>query len=99
MWISHNFRLPAAQGEINKDSRVMAQMIVQGVAVKGRDVIDPGHFLKDKVGIDADLIESLTMPNVAHKSQIVQEMIERYTALDESMKKAAAEDDAKYKSQ
>lgn len=96
MWISHKFRLPA-KGEKHKESRVMAQMIVQGVAVKGRDVIDPGIFLKDQVGFDADLVDSMTMPNVARESEIVEEMLERYAALEESLKKAAAEDDEKYK--
>ena len=99
MWISHKFRLLAPQGGDRTESRVMAQMIVQGVAVKGRDVIDPGIFLKEKVGIDADLVASLTMPNVAKKSEIVEEMLERYTALEESMQKAAAEDDEKDKMQ
>ena len=93
--ITFGCQLPKAKST----KTLVAQMIVQGVTVKGREVIDPGLFLKEKVGVDADLIESLMIPNVTHKSQIVEEMIERYTALEESLKKAAAEDDAKYKSQ
>jgi acyl-CoA thioesterase FadM len=95
MWISHKFRLPAK--EKHNESRVMAEMIVQGVAVKGRDVVNPGNFLKEDVGMDADLVGSVTMPHAAHKSKIVEEMLERYVALEESMKKSAAEDDEKHK--
>lgn len=96
MWISHKFRLPSSDKNSNSGpSRVMAQLIVQGVAVKGRNVIEPGPFLKDKVGVDADLIDRLTLPHVC-ESQAVEEMLERYVALEESLKKVAAEDDEKY---
>lgn len=95
LWISHKFRMPAT--EKYAESRVMAQVIVQGVAVKGRDVLEPAQFLKQDVGMDADVIDSLVMPNVQHTSAVAEELLERYIALDETLKKAAAEDDEKHK--
>jgi hypothetical protein len=73
----------------------MAQMIVQGVAVKGKDVINPIDFLKNDVGMDGTAIDALVMANI-DKSNVVEQLMEQYLALDETFKKAAAEDDAKY---
>jgi len=95
LWISHKFRMPAK--EKHPESRIMAQVIVQGVAVKGREVLEPAQFLKQDVGMDADVIDSLVMPNVQHTSAVVEELLERYIALEETLKKAAAEDDEKHK--
>lgn len=95
LWISHKFRLPAK--EKHPESRIMAQLIVQGVAIKGRDVVEPAQFLVDDVGMDAAVIDSLMLSNAKRKSDTVEELLERYMALDESLKKAAAEDDEKYK--
>jgi hypothetical protein len=95
MWISHNFRLPA-KDTTQKASRVMAQMIVQGVAVQRRNVIDPGTFLKDKVGLDTEVIDRLALSNGAATPTILEEMLQRSVALEETMKAAAAQDDEKY---
>jgi acyl-CoA thioesterase FadM len=97
MWISHNFRLPAKDTATQMASRVMAQMIVQGVAVQGRNVIDPGIFLKEKVGLDAEVIDRVTLSNGAATPTILDEMLQRCVALEETMKAAAAQDDEKYK--
>jgi len=95
LFISHNFRLPAKENY--PESRILAQIIVQGVTVKGRDVVEPANFLKEKAGMDAELIDSLVLPGNKHESAVVEELLERYMALDESLKKVAANDDEKHK--
>jgi hypothetical protein len=93
LFISHKFRLPSIDN--HPPSRLMAQMIVQGVAVKGKDVINPIDFLKDDVGMHSNAIDALVITKI-DKSNVVEQLMEQYLALDETFKKAAAEDDEKY---
>lgn len=73
----------------------MAQMLVQGVAIQGRTVINPGDFLKKEVGLDEAVVDSVRLPSCtgANNDNELDEMLERYVALEESMKKLAAKDD------
>jgi acyl-CoA thioesterase FadM len=99
LWMMHNFRSVSAS---QKESRIMAQMVVQGVAVQnGRSVMPPATLMKDIVGLNGDLVDSITL-HAAHRtpteeSKIIEEILERYAALEETLKKASAEDDKKHR--
>ena len=84
LWISQKFRY-------SSDDRVRAQVVVQAVALKGREVLDPRVFLKEMVGLDSDLVDSLSLPNMPNAT--VENMLERYAALEEAMRADATEDD------
>lgn len=86
IWISHKFRYP-----VPGQDRVRAQILVQGVAVKDKKVLDPRTFFKEQVGVDADIVDRLTLPNVGEAT--MEEMLERYVGLEEAMKKDANLDD------
>jgi hypothetical protein len=72
------------------NNRIRAQLLVQAVTVCNRKVVDPRQFLKDVCGYDADLIDSITRP---HSDKTVEEMFERFAALDNTFRVAASEDD------
>ena len=93
MWISHKFRYPKTPN--SPESRVLAQVIIQGVAVKGRDVVNPATFLKECEGMDADLIDSLVLPapNGTQESNTALTFVDRYLALEDSLRTWASEDD------
>lgn len=84
LWMTQKFRY-------SSDDRVRAQVMLQGVAVKGRHVLNPSVFLKD-IGMDADIVDSLILPNVPNAT--VETMLECYSALEEAMRAEASEDDA-----
>jgi acyl-CoA thioesterase FadM len=86
IWFSQNFRYP-----IPGHNRVRAQMIMKGVAVQDRKVLDPRVYFK-KLGYDPDLIDQLSMPN-ADESELTDAMFERFNAFEESLREAAAADD------
>lgn len=90
MWISHKFRLPAKAN--HPESRILAQMIVQGVAVQGRNVVDFADFLKQKVGLDPNAVDSLALTDDEQQGGM-PELIERYMALEDSLKQEASRDD------
>jgi acyl-CoA thioesterase FadM len=83
-WITQKFRY-------SSEDRVRAQVMVQGVAVKGRQVLNPSVFLKD-MGMDTHLVESLILPNVPNAT--VEKMLECYVALEDAMRAEVSEDDA-----
>ena len=93
IWISHKFRAPSSAN--SPKSRVLAQIVIQGVAVKGRDVVNPSSFLKTCEGMDGALIESLLLPTTkdTEESNACANIVERYIALEDSLKLASAEDD------
>jgi hypothetical protein len=98
LFLMHQFRTVSSQDE---ESRIMAQMIVQGVAVqKGRTVMNPATLFKDVIGFDSNLIDSITLSNMKiasnSESETTVELLDRYSALEGAMKKATAEDDSKY---
>ena len=63
--------------------------------MKGRDVVNPADFLKGCDGMDADLIDSLILPATkdAQDPNMSATIVERYLALEDSLKIWAAEDD------
>jgi hypothetical protein len=98
LFLLHQFRTVSSQDE---ESRIMAQMIVQGVAVqKGRTVMNPATLFKDVIGFDSNLIDSITLSNMKiasnSESETTVELLDKYSAFEGAMKKATAEDDRKY---
>jgi len=86
IWIYQKFRYP-----IEGNDRVRCQVLVQAAAIKGRQVLDPCLFFKETVGLDAQLVDSLTLPNVAEAT--VEGMLEHYDALEHAMRMEASDDD------
>ena len=82
-WIMQKFRY-------SSQDRIRCQILVQGVAVKGREVLNPAMFLKD-IGMNSDLVDSLILPRVPNPT--VEEMLERYAALEDAMRVDASHDD------
>jgi hypothetical protein len=72
------------------NDRVRAQVLVKGVTVRDRKVIDPRSFLIEHVGIDPESVESLSRPNT---DQSMEEMITHFEELDMSFRSSAALDD------
>jgi ethanolamine utilization microcompartment shell protein EutS len=111
LYMMHQFRTVAPSSKSGKkESRIMAQMIVQGVAVQnGRTVINPATFLKDNIGFDTNLIDTIMLSKMNptattaangdennDSNNIIVELMNRFSALEETMKKATAEDDKKF---
>ncbi len=107
LYMMHQFRTiaPSSSSSTKKESRIMAQMVIQGVAVQnGRTVINPATFMKDTIGFDSNLIDNIMLSNMNSSgnsddntdNSIIVELLGRYSALEESMKKATAEDDKKF---
>jgi acyl-CoA thioesterase FadM len=99
LWMMHNFRSVSAT---KKESRIMAQMVVQGVAVQsGRSVMRPAALMKDIVGLNGDLVDSVILHAAnraaTSESKVIEELLDRYTAMEETLKKASAEDDKKHR--
>ena len=99
MWLSHKFRKSSSDN--NKPSRVMAQLILQAVAVQqgssnSREVLHPATLFKEIVGVDPEVVDSLVLPHaddVLSSQTSADNIMERYLALEESLKQAATEDD------
>jgi acyl-CoA thioesterase FadM len=97
-YMMHQFRTN------HDNSRIMAQMIVQGVAVQnGRNVINPAQLLKNDIGFDSNLIDNIILSNMNltssttnDENKVIVELLERYSALEDSMKKVTASDDKKF---
>jgi hypothetical protein len=76
------------------DDRVRAQLIVKGVILKNREVIDPRTFLKDQVGVEPGVVDSVDRPNADGG---MDDMIASFEALDNAKRALAALDDKKIK--
>jgi acyl-CoA thioesterase FadM len=111
LYMMHQFRTVSPSSTSGKkESRIMAQMIVQGVAVQnGRTVINPATFLRDNIGFDSNLIDTIMLSKMnqtataavsgnesSDSNNIIVELLDRYSALEDAMKKATAEDDKKF---
>lgn len=96
IWISHKFRYPA-KDDTHPESRILAQVIVRGVTVSGRTVLEPAQFLKEQVGMDTNLIDSLVLSHSTHEADgVTEQLLERYVALEDAFKESAAKDDKQY---
>jgi hypothetical protein len=72
------------------NDRVRAQVLVKGVTVRERKVVDPRSFLIEHVGMDPELVEASSRPN---EDQSMEEMITHFEELDVSFRSSAALDD------
>jgi acyl-CoA thioesterase FadM len=94
LWLYHTFRYPPS----GKDpGRIKAQVVCQGIAIQGRNVIDPRIFLKEKVGIDAHIVDELSVDSPADQSEeaVMAHLMDSYLDLEGAFKDATAMDDEK----
>jgi acyl-CoA thioesterase FadM len=89
MWITHNFRYPG------DNQRVRAQMVIRGVAVQAKTVLDPREFFQNAVGADQATMDKLTTFPLKNESEsnVIEELLAHYVALEDSFRKVAAVDD------
>lgn len=88
MWVYHTFRY--APG--GKDpGRIRAQVLCQGLTVQNRKVIDPRVYLKENVGIDADIVDSIS--TTESDNSTMDELFNTYAALEDQFKDASQQDD------
>jgi acyl-CoA thioesterase FadM len=91
-WFLQTFRYPQEEG----DSRARGHVVIKGSPIQNGQVMDARDFLKTKMGVDSDLIDRITLPDIGDTS--VESMIDRFTALEGSLRTIASEDDARQKS-
>lgn len=89
IWIMQNFRYPA-KGQ----DRVLAQVLIRGIAVQDRKVIDPRHLFVNLCGMDKNIVDKLIMPNVSNEA--IEILLEKYADLEDQFRQVAALDDEKH---
>lgn len=89
IWIMQNFRYPT-KGQ----DRVLAQVLIRGMAVQGRSVINPRHLFVDLCKMDEAVVDKLIMPNVSDES--IESLLEKYADLEDQFREVAALDDEKH---
>ena len=90
LWIYHAFRYPAD----GKDpGRIRAQVLCQGLAIQNGQVLDPRKYLVDKVGMDADRVQAVSSSGSGHTNDIMEELMEKFMAMEAVLKQAATKDD------
>jgi len=92
IWIVQNFRV---LGTGDADARIRAQLVVQGLAVHDRKVVDPREFFADRVGVDPDVVRALDVERDG--AAPLPESFARYAALDRELRAVAAEDDERHR--
>lgn len=89
LWMFHTFRY--APG--GKDpGRIRAQVLCQGMAIQDRKVIDPRVYLKESVGLDAEIVDSISAEGGSGDTTM-EELMDKYGELEDYFRKTAAEDD------
>jgi hypothetical protein len=89
LWIYHTFRYPPGGQD---PGRIRAHMVCQGLALQGRTVLDPRKYLIEKVGIDAELVESLSQES---SNTTMSDLMHQYMEMEVKFKEAASQDDEK----
>jgi acyl-CoA thioesterase FadM len=89
LWIYHTFRYPPGGQD---PGRIRAHMVCQGLALQGRNVLDPRKYLTEKVGMDAGLIESLSQES---SNTTMADLMDKYMDMEVKFKEAASQDDDK----
>jgi len=84
MWIYQTFRYP-----IEGKNRIRAQYLLQGVAIQGRNILNPRDYFVNMVGLEPSFVDELSVT----KSPSMEDMIHRYQDLDQTFRVAASEDD------
>jgi acyl-CoA thioesterase FadM len=82
LWAVQNFRC--------EDNRVRAQVIVQGLLRQGNKTLSPIDFMKNVIGLDEQFINGMKRT----ESTTTQEILDRFADIEDSLRKAAAEDDS-----
>jgi acyl-CoA thioesterase FadM len=91
-WIVHNFRHQSDP----KNKRIMAQVLVQGAAIQGRNRVDPADLLIDHVGVEKPIVDALKLSSFSTASPSEAEVIHTYKALQQSFQETASNDDSKH---
>lgn len=93
LWIYHAFRYPRS----GKDpGRIRAHALCQGIAIQGGTVLDPRVYLKDMVGVDADIVDSISVTmneSTVPQHDIFVEMMDKYLEMETVFKAASSLDD------
>ncbi|VEU43116.1 unnamed protein product [Pseudo-nitzschia multistriata] len=92
-WISQTFRNPS-------DERILAQVMVQAVAVRNRTIVPPRTML-DAMGLPGEIVDSLLLPSNSdeqERSDFVDgenamDVLARFMDLDEAFRHEATADD------
>jgi len=71
-------------------------VLIQGVAVKDREVVDPRELLKSQ-GYDPNLVDSLCRPSNGEQTKSMDDMMRAFEDLDASFRASTAADDATLK--
>mmetsp|Transcript_38491 Transcript_38491/g.57690 ORF Transcript_38491/g.57690 Transcript_38491/m.57690 type:complete len:228 (-) Transcript_38491:497-1180(-) len=86
LWIYHTFRYP---GEENRESKILAQLLIQAALVKNRKVVEPRLFMEE-FGLDPDTVDRLhDSNNEGH----MQKKLSTFQELERAMRASAADDD------
>lgn len=101
LYIIHNFRNDTnatTATTTGNPSRIVAQVIAEGITVQNRKVINPTEFLIDQCQIDVDSIAPLQMKmtddnNETNSNSFEHDMLQQYISLDQSMRNVASADD------
>mmetsp|Transcript_4134 Transcript_4134/g.9380 ORF Transcript_4134/g.9380 Transcript_4134/m.9380 type:complete len:215 (+) Transcript_4134:79-723(+) len=88
LWVYHTFHYPECDGD--KQSKVLAQILVQAVVAQNRKVLEPEAYLKEICGIDADEIDKLKN---SHENDLMMQKRSRFEELEEALRASAAADD------
>lgn len=67
-----------------------AQILLQGVVVRDRKIVDPREFMKKECSWPTEVIDSMNRPI---DDRTVEEMLNHFEELDGSFRDAATEDD------
>jgi acyl-CoA thioesterase FadM len=86
-WFMQTFRYPDA------DQRARGHVVIKGSPVKDGKVIDARDFLKHNLGVDEDVVDSISLPDIGDKS--MEAFMDHFTAMEESLRKIASLDDKK----
>lgn len=90
LWVYHAFRYP----EGGKDpGRIRAQVVCRGIAVQNRTVLDPRLYLKEKVGMDPAVIDSISQEEDDNTNNIMADLMDKYVSMEDVLKEAASKDD------
>jgi acyl-CoA thioesterase FadM len=89
IWIMQNFRYP-----IKGQDRILAQVLIRGMAVQGRTVINPRHLFVDLCEMDETVVDKLIMPNVSDDA--IESLLEKYADLEDQFRQVAALDDEEH---
>ena len=92
IWISQNFRHHCKNNnndnDKKEDSKIRAQVLVQGSLVRGKTVVNPIDFLLDS-GADPSLVDALVNGN----DSLHDKEVERFSKLETSLRESATMDD------